>query len=48
MLDYNQKKVVLNNDQYLLVIAGAGSGKTYTIIQKIHYLIRRNIMFIIY
>lgn len=38
-LDEYQKKVVISNDKYLLVSAGAGSGKTFTIIEKIKYLI---------
>lgn len=38
-LDENQKKVVTSKAKYLLVSAGAGSGKTLTIIGKIRYLI---------
>lgn len=38
-LDKYQKKVVTNNSDYLLVVAGAGSGKTLTIIAKVKYLI---------
>ena len=38
-LDESQKKVVTANDKYVLVSAGAGSGKTLTIIGKIRYLI---------
>ena len=38
-LDNSQRKVVVNNSDSLLVIAGAGSGKTLTIIGKIKYLI---------
>ena len=40
-LDKYQRKVILNNSKYLLVVAGAGSGKTLTIIGKIKYLIER-------
>ena len=40
-LDKFQKKVVLDDSERLLVIAGAGSGKTYTILAKIKYLIER-------
>ena len=38
-LDDKQRKVVTSSDKYLLVSAGAGSGKTLTIIGKIRYLI---------
>ena len=40
-LDKYQKKVVLDESDRLLVIAGAGSGKTLTIIGKIKYLIEK-------
>lgn len=40
-LDYNQKCAVITNEDNTLVIAGAGSGKTLTIIGKIRYLIER-------
>ena len=40
-LDKYQKKAVLNNSDRLLVVAGAGSGKTLTIIAKVKYLIER-------
>ena len=38
-LDKEQKQVVLSNSKNILVIAGAGSGKSMTIIGKIKYLI---------
>ncbi len=38
-LDEAQRKVVTSNKKHLLVSAGAGSGKTLTIIGKIRYLI---------
>ena len=38
-LDKEQRKVVLCNKKSILVIAGAGSGKSLTIIGKIRYLI---------
>ena len=41
-LDEYQKEAVLSNTNTLL-IAGAGSGKTYTIVNKIKYLIDNNI-----
>ena len=40
-LDKYQRKVILDNSDRLLVIAGAGSGKTFTITEKIKYLIER-------
>ena len=40
-LDKYQRKAVVNNDDYLLVIAGAGSGKTLTIVGKVKYLIEK-------
>lgn len=39
-LDKYQMKVVKNNSKSLLVIAGAGSGKTLTLVGKIKYLIQ--------
>jgi len=38
-LSNNQKDAVLSNERRLLVLAGAGSGKTKTLIKKIIYLI---------
>ena len=44
-LDNQQKKIVLDNSNHLLVVAGAGSGKTLTILGKINYLIKyKNIL----
>lgn len=40
-LDKYQRKVILNNSKYLLVVAAAGSGKTLSIIGKIKYLIEK-------
>lgn len=42
-LDRYQKKVVKCDCKNLLVVAGAGSGKTFTIVQKIKYLISKGI-----
>lgn len=38
-VDKYQRRVILDNSDRLLVIAGAGSGKTFTIAAKIKYLI---------
>lgn len=38
-LDDEQRRVVYDNSKYTIVIAGAGSGKTLTIIGKIRYLV---------
>ncbi|MEA1874112.1 MAG: UvrD-helicase domain-containing protein [Bacteroidota bacterium] len=38
-LNDKQKQAVINDDKRLLVLAGAGSGKTKTLLQKILYLI---------
>ena len=38
-LDKEQRKVVLSEDKYVMVIAGAGAGKSTTMIGKIKYLI---------
>ena len=43
-LDKYQKRVVLDNSKELLVVAGAGSGKTLTIIAKIKYLIEKKMV----
>ncbi len=40
-LDEDQRKVVLNDEDYTLVIAGAGAGKTTTIEAKAKYLVDR-------
>ena len=38
-LDKEQRKAVITNEENILLLAGAGSGKTLTIIGKIRYLI---------
>ena len=44
VLDDDQRKVVLTDEDYCLVIAGAGAGKTTTVAAKVKYLVdRKNI-----
>ncbi|MBO4868888.1 MAG: UvrD-helicase domain-containing protein [Clostridia bacterium] len=38
-LDEDQRKVVLSDEDYTLVIAGAGAGKTTTVAAKVKYLV---------
>ena len=38
-LDDEQKSAVLSDDQYALVVAGAGTGKTTTVAAKVKYLV---------
>ena len=40
-LDNYQRKVVVDDSNYLLVVASAGSGKTLTIVAKVKYLIEK-------
>ena len=40
-LDINQRKIITDNKTNILVVAGAGSGKTLTIVGKIKYLIEK-------
>lgn len=40
VLDEQQQSIVLDENKYLLVVAGAGSGKTLTILGKIYYLVQ--------
>ncbi len=40
-LDSNQRKIILDKTKNILVVAGAGSGKTLTMIGKIKYLIEK-------
>jgi len=42
-LDINQRKIILSEEDSTLVIAGAGSGKTLTIVGKVLYLIKQGI-----
>ncbi len=41
-LDDDQRRVVLTDEDYCLVIAGAGAGKTTTVAAKVKYLVDRN------
>ena len=41
LLDNEQRKIILTDEKYLMVIAGAGSGKTTTISAKVNYLIEK-------
>lgn len=41
MLDEEQRRVVLSDEDYTLVVAGAGAGKTTTIAAKVRYLIEK-------
>ena len=41
LLDDEQREVVISNEDYTLVIAGAGAGKTTTVAAKVRYLVER-------
>ena len=41
MLDDDQRRVVLTDEDYQLVIAGAGAGKTTTVAAKVKYLVEK-------
>lgn len=40
-LDEEQRKVVLSDEDYMLVVAGAGAGKTTTVAAKVKYLVEK-------
>ena len=40
-LDEEQRRVVLSDEDYTLVVAGAGAGKTTTVAAKVKYLVER-------
>lgn len=41
VLDEDQRKVILTDEDYALVIAGAGAGKTTTVAAKVKYLVEK-------
>ena len=41
VLDEDQRRVVLTDEDYCLVIAGAGAGKTTTVAAKVRYLVEK-------
>jgi DNA helicase-4 len=41
LLDEEQRRVVLSDEDYTLVIAGAGAGKTTTVSAKVRYLVEK-------
>lgn len=41
VLDEDQRRVILTDEDYCLVIAGAGAGKTTTVAAKVKYLVER-------
>lgn len=40
-LDEDQRRVVLTDEDYMLVVAGAGAGKTTTVAAKVKYLVEK-------
>ena len=46
-LDIYQEEIVKSTAQHIVVISGAGSGKTLTIMGKIYYLIKYKKKFLI-
>ncbi|MDD2495737.1 MAG: UvrD-helicase domain-containing protein, partial [Tissierellia bacterium] len=41
LLDEDQRKVILTDEDYSLVVAGAGAGKTTTVAAKVKYLVEK-------
>ena len=41
LLDDDQRRVILTDEDYMLVIAGAGAGKTTTVAAKVKYLVEK-------
>ena len=41
LLDEDQRRVVLTDEDYCLVVAGAGAGKTTTVAAKVKYLVEK-------
>lgn len=44
LLDEEQRRVVLSDEDYTLIIAGAGAGKTTTIAAKVRYLVEKSML----
>ena len=38
-LDYDQRRAIVSDDDYALIIAGAGTGKTTTMVARVKYLV---------
>ncbi len=41
LLDEDQRRVILTDEDYCLVVAGAGAGKTTTVAAKVKYLVEK-------
>lgn len=44
LLDEEQRRVILSDEDYSLVIAGAGAGKTTTVAAKVRYLVEKKLI----
>ena len=42
VLDDDQINAILGDDKYALILAGAGTGKTTTMVAKVKYLVDKN------
>lgn len=42
-MNQEQEKIIKSNDKYIYIDAGAGTGKTYTLIKKIEYILANNL-----
>lgn len=43
MLTDQQKEIILSKERHSVVLAGAGSGKTFTIVERVHELLSRGV-----